>query len=117
MPSPPAPAPAGPSSPACATSPTTSAGTPPSPSPNTAPRSSCTPPAPTTADCAQVDRFARQLGVPVENELAYSGHYRAARCFGPVGYRMTAISDAAMARHHAHESYHGTSPPTPGPDA
>ena len=57
--------------------------------------------------CAQVDRFARQLGVSVENELAYSGHYRAARCFGPVGYRMTAISDAAMARHHAHESYHG----------
>ena len=57
--------------------------------------------------CAQVDRFARQLGVPVENSLAYDGHYRAARSFGPVGYRMTAISDAAMARHHAHESYHG----------
>jgi len=57
--------------------------------------------------CAQVDYFARQLGVRVENELAYSGHYAAARCFGPVGYRMTAISDAAMARHHAHDSYHG----------
>ena len=57
--------------------------------------------------CAQVDRFARQLGVPVENELAYSGHYRAVRCFGPVGYRMAAISEAAMARHHAHHSYSG----------
>jgi hypothetical protein len=57
--------------------------------------------------CAQVDRFARHLGVPVENDLAYSGHYRAARSFGPVGYRMTAISDHAMARHHAHESYYG----------
>ena len=57
--------------------------------------------------CAQVDYFARQLGVPVENELAYSGHYRAVRSFGPVGYRMVAISDHAMARHHAHESYHG----------
>jgi hypothetical protein len=57
--------------------------------------------------CAQVDHFARQLGVRVENELAYCGHYRAARSFGPVGYRMTAISDHAMARHYAHESYHG----------
>ena len=57
--------------------------------------------------CAQVDYFARQLGVPVENELAYSGHYRAARSFGPVGYRMAAISEAAMDRHHAHYSYSG----------
>ena len=57
--------------------------------------------------CAQVDRFARQLGVPVENSLAYDGHYRAARCFGPVGYRMTAISDHAMARYHAADTYHG----------
>jgi hypothetical protein len=56
--------------------------------------------------CAQVDRIARQLDVPVENELAY-GHYRAARSFGPVGYRIVAISDHAMARHYAHESYHG----------
>ena len=57
--------------------------------------------------CAQVDYFARQLGVPVENDLAYDGHYRAARSFGPVGYRMTAISEAAMARHHADRSYSG----------
>jgi hypothetical protein len=61
--------------------------------------------------CAQVDSFARQLGVTVENDLAYSGHYGAARSFGPVGYRMAAISDHAMARHHAHESYHGSVTP------
>ena len=61
--------------------------------------------------CAQVDRFARQLGVRVENGLAYDGHYRAARCFGPVGYRMTAISDAAMARHYAYTSYSGAVTP------
>ena len=57
--------------------------------------------------CAQVDCFARQLGVPARNGLARSGHYEAARSFGPVGYRMTAISDAAMARHLAHYSYSG----------
>ena len=57
--------------------------------------------------CAQVDYFARQLGVPVENDLAFDGHYRAARSFGPVGYRMTAITGHAMARHHADRSYSG----------
>ena len=57
--------------------------------------------------CAQVDRFARQLGVPVENSLAYDGHYRAARSFGPVGYQMTAISDHTMARYHAADTYYG----------
>ncbi len=61
--------------------------------------------------CAEVDYFARQLGVPVENELACSGHYRACRSFGPVGYRMAAISDGAMARHHAHYSYTGSVTP------
>ena len=63
--------------------------------------------------CAQVDYFARQLGVPVENSLAYDSHYRAARSFGPVGYRMVAISEAAMARHHAHDSYWGCVTPNP----
>jgi hypothetical protein len=55
--------------------------------------------------CAQVDCFARQLGVSVENSLARSGHYAAVRSFGPVGYRMTAISDHAMARHLAWSTY------------
>jgi hypothetical protein len=29
--------------------------------------------------CAQVDHFARQLGVPVDNELACSGHHVSAQ--------------------------------------
>jgi hypothetical protein len=57
--------------------------------------------------CAQVDRFARQLGVTPQDELAHTGHYSAARSFGPVGYRMTAISDYAMARYHAAGTYYG----------
>ena len=35
------------------------------------------------------------------------GTTRAVRSFGPVGYRMTAISDHAMARHHAADDLHG----------
>jgi hypothetical protein len=61
--------------------------------------------------CAQVDWFARQLGVPVPKGISYSGHYEAARRFGPVGYRMIAISDDAMARHHALSSYSGAVTP------
>src|SRR2546427_426565 len=51
--------------------------------------------------CTQVNRFARQLDATVENSLAHSGHYEAVRSFGPVGYRMTAISDARMALYYA----------------
>ncbi len=57
--------------------------------------------------CAQVRQFARQLGIAVPHSISYSGHYEAARSFGPVGYRMVAISQAAMARHHAADSYYG----------
>jgi hypothetical protein len=57
--------------------------------------------------CVQVDQFAQHIGASIENRLAYSGHYEAARSFGPIGYRITAISDAAMARHHASDSYYG----------
>ena len=72
--------------------------------------------------CAQVNQVARQLGVTPEDDLADTGHYAAVRCFGPVGYRMTAISDHAMARHRAADTYYGhasspTPSPTPGPDA
>jgi hypothetical protein len=48
--------------------------------------------------CAQVDHFARQLAVTPHDDLADSGHYGAVRSFGPIGYRMTAISDQAIAR-------------------
>ena len=74
------------------------------------------PPAPTTAAARQVDHFARQLGVTPHDDLADTGHYRAVRSFGPVGYRMTAISDHAMARHHAEMTYSGCVTPDPQPD-
>jgi len=61
--------------------------------------------------CAQVAHFARQLGVPVPKSISYSGHYEAACQFGPVGYRMVAISDDAMARHYAYSSYSGAVTP------
>jgi len=57
--------------------------------------------------CAQVDQFARQLGITPPTRISYSGHYEAARSFGPVSYRMIAISTAAMAQFHAADSYHG----------
>ena len=57
--------------------------------------------------CAQVDRYARQLGVTPPKTISYSGHYEAARRFGPVGYRMIAISDRAMACYRAADSYSG----------
>ena len=57
--------------------------------------------------CAQVSHFARQLGVAAPKTISKSGHYEAVRSFGPVGYRMLAISDDAMARHHAADSYYG----------
>jgi hypothetical protein len=57
--------------------------------------------------CVQVDRFARQLGITAPTTISYSGHYEAIRQFGPVGYRMIAISDHAMALHRAADTYHG----------
>ncbi len=57
--------------------------------------------------CAQVDRFARQLNAAVENRIAHSGHYEAVRSFGPVGYRMIAISDVRMASYYAETTYSG----------
>jgi hypothetical protein len=66
--------------------------------------------------CAQVDHFGRQLGVTPEDDLAQCGRYSAVRSFGPVGYRMTAISEHAMARYHAETSYTGCVTPDPLPD-
>ena len=57
--------------------------------------------------CAQVDHFARHTGATVENRLAHSGHYEAVLPFGPVGYRIIAISDARMAIYIAETSYSG----------
>jgi len=67
--------------------------------------------------CAQVDHFARQLGATAENSIAHDGHYEAARCFGPVGYKIIAISQARMAHYHAEASYTGcVTPDTSGSD-
>ena len=57
--------------------------------------------------CAQVSQFARQLGITAPKSISYSGHYEAARQFGPVSYRMIAISEQAMARHRAADTYYG----------
>jgi hypothetical protein len=57
--------------------------------------------------CTQVRRFARQLGITPPGNVSYSGHYEAVRCFGPVGYRMIAISNQAMAIYRAADSYYG----------
>ncbi len=66
--------------------------------------------------CAQVNQFARHTAATVEDDLARSGHYEAVRSFGPVGYRIIAISDARMALHHAHSSYWGSVTPDLQPD-
>jgi hypothetical protein len=44
-----------------------------------------------TARCAHVDRLALVLGVAPVNSL---GHYSAQRDFGPITYRVVAVSDA-----------------------
>jgi hypothetical protein len=54
-----------------------------------------------------VDAFAAMTGAAVEDKWAETGHYDAARAFGPVNYRAYAISDAAMAEHCAWSSYSG----------
>jgi hypothetical protein len=43
------------------------------------------------ARCAAVNRLALVLGVPTRNSL---GHYSAERAFGPITYRVVAVSDA-----------------------
>ena len=43
------------------------------------------------ARCASVDRLALALGAPTRNSL---GHYSAERAFGPITYRVVAVSDA-----------------------
>jgi hypothetical protein len=43
------------------------------------------------ARCAAVDRLALLLGATTRNNL---GHYSAERAFGPITYRVVAVSDA-----------------------
>jgi hypothetical protein len=57
--------------------------------------------------CSQVNEFARQLGIAATAISSESAHYEAVMSFGPVGYRMTAISEHAMALYYAADSYYG----------
>ncbi|GLY79719.1 hypothetical protein [Actinoallomurus iriomotensis] len=54
---------------------------------------------------AEVERVAALLGVPVSDDTARGGHYKAIRTFGPVEYRCIAIPVAVMAVHRAGQSY------------
>jgi hypothetical protein len=51
---------------------------------------------------AVVDRLAATMGVTARDE---NGHYQADGQFGPLTYRVVAISDAARAEHRARSSY------------
>lgn len=53
---------------------------------------------------AFVDRFAAALGIEASDPRG-TGHYKAARKFGPLTYESFHVSAAAMAAHHARESY------------
>jgi hypothetical protein len=60
--------------------------------------------------CAQVDHFARQTGVTVTDNTAHHGPYQAVRSFGPVGYRMLALSTARLTLYQAEASFNGFDP-------
>ncbi len=62
--------------------------------------------------CAEVDRFARQTGVPVTDNTASSGHYTAVRSFGPVLYRMIALSAPRMTIYQDEATLNGFAPDT-----
>lgn len=56
---------------------------------------------------AEVDQAAAALGVPPSGP-DQSGHYSAARHFGPVTYEAMAITDAGRAAYRAQDSYYGS---------
>jgi hypothetical protein len=57
--------------------------------------------------CAEVDRVAALLGVPVRDETAHHAHYTASQHFGSVEYRIVAIPSRIRAYHNAQNSYAG----------
>jgi hypothetical protein len=65
---------------------------------------------------AQVDHIANLLGTDVTDDTAIGGHYRAVRAFGPIGYKIVAIPDVAIAAHDALMSYRDCITPDPRPD-
>lgn len=65
---------------------------------------------------AEVDRVAGLLGVAVTDRTAHGGHYKAARTFGRITYRIVHIPARAMAEHDARNSYHDNITPDHDPD-
>ena len=55
----------------------------------------------------QVDCFAWQLGVTATDNRDLTGHYETARFFGPVGYRMLALSAARITVYQADAALNG----------
>jgi hypothetical protein len=55
----------------------------------------------------EVNAVADQLGVPVLDDTAEGGHYRAMRDFSSVGYCAVAIPDASYQRYLADKTYWG----------
>jgi hypothetical protein len=62
---------------------------------------------PADGGCGQVDRIAELLGTPVEDGLTSSGYYQTKRNFGPVEYVAWTVTDMAVARNQAHNTYWG----------
>jgi hypothetical protein len=60
--------------------------------------------------CPQVEHFARQMGVTVTDNITRTGHYEAARSFGPVRYRMIALSTARLTVYQDEASLNGFDP-------
>jgi hypothetical protein len=60
--------------------------------------------------CTQVDHFARQMGVTVTDNSTRTGHYEAARSFGPVSYRMIALSTARLTVYQDEAALNGFDP-------
>jgi hypothetical protein len=55
-----------------------------------------------TEGTADIDRIAAILGVPIRNDASDSGHYIAARAFGPITYQAFHIPASRKAAYRAH---------------
>ncbi|MFA1546785.1 hypothetical protein [Actinomadura chokoriensis] len=58
-----------------------------------------------TSSAALVDHVAALLGVPVDDDRPLGGHYKAAKSFGRMAYRIIHIPDQRRREHEAEMSY------------
>lgn len=58
-----------------------------------------------TRSAALVDHVAALLGVPVDDDRPNGGHYKAAKSFGRMAYRVIHIPDRSRREHEAEMSY------------